>query len=138
MLVRTAFPLAPSQVLDTWHHVNRVFDQAFGVANGASKNGSNGRVWLPAVDVTESESALTLELELPGVKSEDIKIDLVDKQLTITGERKLENGSRTFSRSFTLPPVVNPEKIEAKVENGILRVVLPKAEKALPRSIPIR
>jgi HSP20 family protein len=88
--------------------------------------------------------------ELPGVRPEDVKLSIENSVLTIRGEKKQEaeeNNERVhryermyglFERSFALPNSIDPEKIEARYENGILTVSLPKAEKARPREIPVK
>ena len=88
--------------------------------------------------------------ELPGVKPEDVKLSLENNLLTIRGEKKQEAEERnervhryersygTFERSFVLPSTVDGEKISADYQNGVLTVVVPKAERARPREIPVR
>jgi len=100
----------------------------------------------PSVDISEDENNYELELSIPGVKKEDFKIDLLDGKLTISGERKqkeekdgknyhtLQTQYGAFSKSFFLPDDVSQDKIEAKYEDGILHVVLPKSEKKILKS----
>ena len=101
----------------------------------------------PALDIEEKEEAYFVTVDLPGLKKEDIKIDLQDSVLTISGERTREvkgEGRYTerahgrFQRSFTLPHLVASEKIEAKCEDGVLHVTLPKTDAAKARSIKIQ
>jgi HSP20 family protein len=87
--------------------------------------------------------------ELPGVKPEDVKLSLENNLLTIRGEKKQQAEERTervhryersygvFERSFALPSTVDPDKISASFQNGILTVTVPKAERARPREIPV-
>ncbi len=112
----------------------------------------NTRSWnLPAVNVVESDNSFELELAVPGMKKEDFIIEVNEGILTISSENEMEkeveekNYTRkeysynSFSRSFTLPKNVNAEKIEARYENGILHMFLPKFVK-MPketRTIPI-
>ena len=103
----------------------------------------------PAIDLAEHEDELVLVAELPGVKKEDVKISLEDKFLTISGVRKasaIPEGSSwvrnevdtgEFSRSIELPHGVEAGKVSAELENGILRVVLPKPEQIRPREIRV-
>ena len=100
----------------------------------------------PAVNVIEKEESFVLELAVPGLEREDITLDLDDNVLSIRSERKEENENgytrREFSydgfeKRFNLPESVDQENIQAKYEHGILRVSLPKAEKALRRTIEI-
>lgn len=107
-------------------------------------------IFHPLVDVVESAEAYSLSVDLPGVKREDVKVDLKQNILTISGERKREgetsnDGMRAyeriygrFERSFTLPQVVDVSRVEAKLEDGVLHVTLPKSELAQPRSIEIK
>jgi HSP20 family protein len=88
--------------------------------------------------------------ELPGVKSEDVKLSIENNVLTIGGEKRQEAEAKTervhryersygvFERAFALPNSVDPDKIEARYENGILTVTVPKIEKARPREIPVK
>lgn len=96
------------------------------------------RVAVPACEVTEDEKHYLINADLPGIKKEDIKIDLHKNVLTITGERKRENNVMTFKRSFSVPDNVEQEKIEAHHENGVLSLYLPKSAAAQARSIEIQ
>lgn len=101
----------------------------------------------PSVDIAETESSFELQLHIPGVKKSDVNIAVENDQLTISGERKYENKSKDknfhsresyfgkFSRSFTLPDLVNVEKISAKQEDGILFISLPKDEKKTTKKL---
>lgn len=94
-----------------------------------------------AVDVYEDEAAYSAIMELPGVKKEDVKLDLNQRTLTVTAERKLSSpageSSQTYTRSLSLPADVATENISAKLEDGILSLTLPKAPEARSRSIAI-
>jgi HSP20 family protein len=131
--------------------LDRLFNQTFGdFGTPQSSEEVSNRRWMPAVDIRESEDALTLLAELPGVKREDVAITLENNVLTIAGERKFERDVKedsfhrieraygTFSRSFTLPSNVKFDKVEASFEDGVLRVTLPKVEEAKPRKIEIK
>jgi len=109
----------------------------------------SGPVYSPAVDIFEQESAITVLADMPGVKAQDLEIDLRENVLTLTGRvsspeteapayvlREYEPG--TFFRQFTLGSAIEQAKIEAKLSDGVLRLELPKAEKARPRQITIR
>jgi HSP20 family protein len=98
-------------------------------------------------DIDEDDNHYVLSFDLPGVRKEDVKIELHDDVLTITGERKWDGrGNRRFSergygrfqRSFSLPSTVDAGKVDAEFVDGVLRVSLPKAERAKPRQIEIR
>lgn len=106
--------------------------------------------WYPAVDIIEREKEFLVRAELPGLEAKDVKVELRDGTLTISGERKEEHESENghyrrvershgrFYRSFVLPQAVDAEKVEAKSKDGILEIVLPKSEKALPKRIPVK
>lgn len=107
-----------------------------------------GLVFTPAVDIFETETALTLLADMPGVKSEDVVIDLRDDVLTITGDVKPFEGEDEkdvlvefevgrFHRQFSLSEAINQSAIDAKLADGVLRLTLPKAEKAVPRKIEV-
>jgi len=109
--------------------------------------------WMPAMEITEKNEALVVTAELPGISNKDVEITLEDGVLSIRGEKKEEKRegepeSRyhmwerrygSFQRAFTLPKAVDPEKIKAQFENGVLTITLPKSEKAKVqgRKIPI-
>jgi HSP20 family protein len=105
----------------------------------------------PKVDIAETAQSFELQFYLPGLKKEDIKIDLVDDRLTISGERKFENKENqknfhtvesyfgTFSRSFYLPDNIKADNVEASYQDGILHIEIPKDEKKeLKRAINIK
>ena len=107
-----------------------------------------GIVFTPDVDIFEDEQKITLMADMPGVAPEDVKIDLNDNQLSISGEVKpfetaeesdvlVEFEIGRYYRQFTLSEVIDQGKIEAKLEDGVLRLILPKAEKAIPRQITV-
>jgi HSP20 family protein len=107
-----------------------------------------GVVFSPKVDIFETPQQITLLADLPGVKSEDLKIDLRDNVLTISGnvapfegadERDLliEYEVGQYFRQFTLSQVIDQSKIDAQLKNGILHLTLPKVEKASPRAIKV-
>ncbi|MBC6401880.1 MAG: Hsp20/alpha crystallin family protein [Ekhidna sp.] len=99
----------------------------------------------PKVDIAESDKEYEIQLHVPGVKKTDFNINLNDDQLTISGERKFDDEKKeknfhsvesyfgSFSRTFYLPEIVNREKADAKYENGILVVTLPKDEKRVAK-----
>lgn len=105
--------------------------------------------WTPAVDVYEDENAFLIKVELPEVSREDVKVNLAENTLSISGERRFENEDRRdgyhrversygqFYRSFTLPPNVNAEAVSAQYKDGVLRLTLPKKEEAKPKQIDV-
>lgn len=106
---------------------------------------SNGMNTLPAVNIKESEKNFELELAIPGQKRDDFNVEIDDNVLTISMETQVEDDSVTdnytrkefsyssFSRSFTLPETIDETKIDASYRDGILKVLLPKREEALPK-----
>jgi HSP20 family protein len=104
----------------------------------------------PAIDIAESENDSVIVVELPGVKKEDIKISVENGWLTVNGERKAaeipaitkvlhrEIEYKPFTRSIKLPHRVDTNKISAQLENGLLKISLPKAEEVRPRTIEIK
>lgn len=106
--------------------------------------------WAPLVDIVEDEKEYLIKAELPEVKKEDLKVSVQNDVLTITGERSLEKEEKgkkyhrveraygSFSRRFTLPEDADGGKVSAECLNGVLKVHLPKSEKATPRSIDVK
>ena len=108
-----------------------------------------GAVFSPAVDIFENDNAITVLADMPGVKAADLKVDLRDNVLTLTGRANSLEGdneadvlreyqSGTYFRQFTLSEAIDQTKIDAQLTNGVLRLELPKVEKAKPRQITIR
>lgn len=103
----------------------------------------------PMINLTEDKDRYYLRAELPGMRAEDIDIQILDKSLTVSGERKIasegdrvryhrrERDAGKFSRVIGLPGDVDGGKVDAKMADGVLTVVLPKAESAKPRQITI-
>ncbi|MFO7715114.1 Hsp20/alpha crystallin family protein [Desulfosarcina sp.] len=107
-----------------------------------------GVVFTPEVDIFENEQQINLLADMPGVAPNDVKIELNDGLLSISGEVqpfegkdesdvRIEFEIGRFYRQFTLSEVVDQSKIEAKLDDGVLRLTLPKAEKAIPRQIAV-
>ncbi|MEW5919441.1 MAG: Hsp20/alpha crystallin family protein [Bacillota bacterium] len=106
--------------------------------------------WKPAVDMEENKESFIITAELPGLKKEDIKVTIVDNKVMISGEVFEEKDVHEknyflkervrgkFSRGFSLPAAVNPNKVEATYKDGILVLTLPKVEEAKPREITIK
>jgi HSP20 family protein len=128
--------------------MNRMLDTFF--RGGVADNGSFGSFWSPAVDIREDKDAYLVEVELPGLTKDDVKITMENNILTIQGEKENEKEEKrgdyhrservygSFQRSFTLPSSVKNDKIEAQYTNGILTVTLPKVEEAKPKAIEVK
>jgi HSP20 family molecular chaperone IbpA len=108
-----------------------------------------GPVFTPAVDIFETEKNITLLADLPGVKSDELSIDLRDNVLTLTGDVTpweeaaeedllIEYEIGRYFRQFTLSEVIDQDKIDAQLNDGVLRLILPKIEKATPRKISVK
>ena len=131
--------------------MNRLFEDSFrGTGRAAGdEDWALGGSWAPAVDIFEQGGDIVLKAELPGVDAKDVDIRVENNILTLRGERKLDNEVKresyhrversygSFSRSFTLPTVVDTDKIKADYRDGVLRVTLPKREEAKPKQITI-
>jgi HSP20 family protein len=109
----------------------------------------NGPVYSPTVDIFESDDRISLLADMPGVKPKDLKIDLRDNTLTLSGRLEAsapaeqnniltEYESGTYFRQFTLSEVIDQAKIDAKLADGVLRLDLPKLERAKPRQITVK
>lgn len=104
-----------------------------------------GKSFTPQVDISETERAFELSFAIPGIKKNEIKIDLNEGQLVVSGERKFEEKKEeknfhsvetkygSFSRSFHLPDNINADKVEAKYEDGLLNITIPKDEKKIQK-----
>jgi HSP20 family protein len=124
--------------------IDRLFEDTFGRGDGMNS-------WTPAVDVRESDNDLALEVELPGIRPEDVEITAENGVLTVRGEKRserkegdensryhmVERSYGTFVRSFQLPQGLDESKIEASYNDGILSVQIPKTALPQPRKIQI-
>lgn len=125
--------------------MRRMLEQTFGDITPALRESIG---WVPAVDLEEQDDAYVVEAEVPGIKREDVNIELVGNELAIAGEVKekerdgiLRRRTRRVGRfeyRVALPNQVDPEKIDAKLQDGVLTVRVPKAERAQRRQIEIK
>jgi HSP20 family protein len=131
--------------------MNQLFGRAVGQGGQARGQGQVAeRMWAPALDISERKDAYVVTVEVPGIKADDLDITLEDGLLTIKGERRFTQESTeqqfhrverrygSFRRSITLPAQVQADRIEASFEDGVLQVVVPKAEEAKPKKISVR
>jgi HSP20 family protein len=114
-----------------------------------SQNSEVKGYWNPRVDVHENEKSVYLDIDLPGIDKKDIKVEVKDHTLTISGERKEEHKSEDsrcyrsersygkFERSFNLSDTVESDKVAAEYKNGVLTLTVPKTEKAMPKEIQV-
>ena len=109
----------------------------------------NGGQWLPEVDITEEKDRIIVTADLPGMKQEEIAVEVSDGVLTIQGERKRESETKdaktyrversygSFLRSFTLPAGVDATRVNAAYKNGVLEITLPKLAEAKAKQIKV-
>jgi HSP20 family protein len=132
--------------------MNRLFEDSlrgWGRGGAADEDWALGGTWAPLVDIYEQDGNLVLKAEVPGVDPKDVDIRLENNVLTLRGDRKIDSEVKresyhrveraygSFTRSFTLPSVVNQERIQAEYRDGVLKVTLPKREEAKPKQINI-
>lgn len=130
------------------NRINRLFDDFFPEnALEGLRNGAGG--WNPVVDIYETENETVIKADLPGLKKEDISINIEDNVLSVSGERKTEDEVKKenyyrrersygmFKREFTLPSTVDHEKIKADFKDGVLKIEIPKPEEKKPKTITV-
>ena len=128
--------------------MNRLFNTFFDTPTTAG-NAAPVRRWMPAMDLVEHEDHFLLSADLPGMKQEDVKLEVSDGVLTIAGERKttqeerkggyirIERAAGMFQRSLTLPDGVDPEQVAASFSDGVLEVRIPKPVERKPHRVQI-
>lgn len=128
--------------------IDRMFERFFGEMM-PTEGRTTGSVWAPDVDVKEDEHQFTVLVELPGLKTSDIEVQVENNVLFISGERRMEEKKEgenwhfversygSFSRSFRLPKNVDNENVVANYADGMLTINIPKAEEAKPRKVQI-
>lgn len=129
--------------------VGRVFDNFWNDSDFVADSDAGQRTWVPAIDIFETDQGFVATADLPGLKKDEIDVSIEDNVLTVSGERKFEddkdNGTfrrversyGSFRRSFTLPRGVEAGKVEAKFEDGVLTLRIPKSEMAKSRKIAV-
>ncbi|MBM3311775.1 MAG: Hsp20/alpha crystallin family protein [Candidatus Aminicenantes bacterium] len=127
--------------------MNRMFEDVF--SRRTDDKELTPSSWAPAVDIYETENELVLSAEIPGLNEKDVEIKVEDNTLTLKGERRFEKETKeenyhriersygSFYRAFTLPNSIDPEKIQAEHENGVLRISMPKRQELKPRTVKI-
>ncbi|HZW39510.1 MAG TPA: Hsp20/alpha crystallin family protein [Ignavibacteriaceae bacterium] len=125
------------------------FERSFDSDNSLPQEFENA-IWSPLSDISEDKDTFKIRLDLPGMKKEDVKINMENNMLSISGERKQEKESDNskyhrvervygkFYRSFTLPESIEHEKIDAEFKDGQLTIIVPKSEKAKPKQLEIK
>jgi HSP20 family protein len=141
---------------DPFRELEEVSDRLNRMIARPATRSSNGKEtmivadWTPSVDISETESEYQIKAEIPDVKKEDVKVTLEDGVLTIQGERKYEKEEKgrkyhriersygSFVRTFSLPDVIDDDKVKAEFKDGVLNLHLPKSEKAKPKAIEVK
>ena len=131
------------------NEMNRLFGTFFDEPGRGASTGQAVRRWIPAMDLIETENDFILRADLPGLSEDDVNIEFEDNVLTISGERKAQHEERkdgyfrverafgSFSRALTLPEGVDPDKVQAHFDRGVLEVTVPKPEQRKPRKVTI-
>lgn len=127
--------------------MNRLFEDAV-TARGEERDMISS-TWTPSVDIYETENALILTAEVPGVDEDNIEIKIEDNTLSLNGERvfeketkeenyhRIERSYGSFFRSFTIPRQVDQEKIKAEHDKGVLRITMPKKPESKPKTVKV-
>lgn len=135
-----------SATTNLWENFDHLFE---GLATNNDLTAYSDVSFSPATDITEGDSAYFLSMDLPGLKKEDIKIEINDGTLVVSGERKsflqetkdkVQRYEKTygfFKRSFSLPKIADGDRIQAKHENGVLEITIPKAAESKAKKIEI-
>jgi HSP20 family protein len=135
----------PAREVDSLQsEMNRLFDTFFG------GNDTPGvRRWVPAMDLVETDDHLVLRADLPGLDQDDVSIEIKDGVLTVSGQRQAEREEKaegfhrveraygSFSRSLSMPQGVDPDKVAAEFDKGVLEVRIPKPEERKPHRVAI-
>lgn len=152
MIYRRLYSIPTVSFRNAFEQLNRLqrqFDQLFGDDYGTHR-GLLGAGVFPQINMTEDADRFYIRAELPGVKTDDIEMQATAKNLSIAGERKIatenegvryhrrEREAGKFSRMITMPTEIEPDRIEAKIHDGILTIRIPKAEAVKPRRISIK
>ena len=134
-------------LLTTQKEFDRLFKEAFSPMHGETEVST--RSWAPPVDIYETEDAIVLKAELPGMDPKDVEVRVEDNTLYLKGERNFEKDVKeqnyhrversygTFTRTFSLPNSVDADKVAANYKDGVLTLTMPKKEEAKPKTIKI-
>lgn len=140
-------------LMDLHREIDRLFDdfsRGFPALGSAFGMGGQPSELMPSVDVVEGDKDIEVTAELPGLEEKDVKINVADNVLTISGEksasredkdknyRVVERSYGAFSRSMELPPGVNPDQIKASISKGVLTVTIPKPAPSQTKTIPVK
>jgi HSP20 family protein len=135
---------------DTQSRLARLFGLAPARVTNGNKEAMTITEWAPSVDIIEDDKEWLVKADLPELKKEDVKVTVENGVLSITGERKFEKEEKdrkyhriersygNFLRSFTLPDGADGAKVNAEFKDGVLKVHLPKSEKAKPKAVEVK
>ncbi len=144
------FEITPWKPLNELSRLRKEMDRLWEDFFGGRELMAPETTWVPAVDVSETNEAIVVKAEVPGIEPKDIDISLSGDLLTIKGEKKqrteekkenfhrIETRYGAFSRTIRVPVSIDADKIEASYDKGILKIVLPKKEEAKPRQIEVK
>jgi len=139
-------PFKDLQVLQD--RMNRLFNESVGRLTGRPDEVFGGH-WAPMVDIYEDDHEFVVKADLPGLEIKDIDLQIQENILTLKGERRMEKEVEkdryhriersygSFQRSFTLPNIVDQEKVKARFKDGVLEIRIPKLERAKPKQIQV-
>ena len=150
--MNTGSGIAPARNSVLQNRLNRLFDETFGpftTQAPISEDPGAFTTWTPLCDIYETDKNIVIKAELPEVKKENVSVMFDNNVLTISGERKADEGKGQsyhrqeriygrFLRSFTLPPFVDTKNITAESREGMLLVTLPKVEEAKAKQIEVK
>ncbi|MFI5015382.1 MAG: Hsp20/alpha crystallin family protein [Hyphomicrobiales bacterium] len=143
---RTALTAQTNPFVSLQQEIERLFDDFGGSFSGFGEKGN----LVPRMDVTETDKAIEVTAELPGLEEKDVEINLADDLLTIRGEKKSEKEEKdknyhlvernygSFSRSIQLPAGVKSDAIQASIAKGVLKVTVPKPEPSVTKKIEVK
>ena len=138
------------ELVDLQQHLATLFGRAPIRTPSEKEEALTVAKWAPLVDIVEHDKEYLIKAELPEVKKDDVKVTVQEDVLTITGERtfereeegrkyhRIERAYGRFARSFTLPEDADGNKVAAEFKDGVLKVHLPKSERAKPKSIEVK
>jgi len=131
------------------NQLNEEMNRMFAMNASQDDVTANSSDWMPAVDIIEDEKSYTIHADVPGVKPEEVEVEIENGILTMKGERqetkkdekegykRIERAYGSFYRRFTLPKTVNADDIKAKTQHGVLEVIIPKQAKPEPKRIQV-
>lgn len=140
----------PEQTIADFDKEINKFLSDFGIDKKQPETKFKDSIWSPRADIIEEKENYTLQIDLPGIEPDQVKISFKDDKLSISGERKAEEKTEEknfhriersygkFFRAFELPEMIQAEKISANFKNGLLLVTIPKIEEVKPKEIEIK